>query len=149
VLEIPIPHYSRWIVAAGIALDCRAGCRDDREPQSLRDHRRVAGKWTEKDIEVEVTDGNLIIKGEKQEEKEEKQKDYYLHERHFGSFNAASKRPASERPEESMPTKSRRASKKGVLTGDAAEEARGAEASKEGRGEGSRLKASQARGPSS
>ena len=26
------------------------------------------------------------IKGEKQEEKEEKKKDYYLHERHIGSF---------------------------------------------------------------
>jgi HSP20 family protein len=27
-----------------------------------------------------------MIKGEKQEEKEEKKKDYYLHERSFGSF---------------------------------------------------------------
>jgi HSP20 family protein len=35
---------------------------------------------------VKVTNGNLTIKGEKQEEKEEKKKDYYLHERHFGSF---------------------------------------------------------------
>jgi HSP20 family protein len=40
----------------------------------------------EKNIEVKVVNGNLIIKGEKQEEKEEKKKDYYLHERHFGSF---------------------------------------------------------------
>jgi HSP20 family protein len=40
----------------------------------------------EKNIEVKVTDGSLTIKGEKQEEKEEKKKDYYLHERHFGSF---------------------------------------------------------------
>jgi HSP20 family protein len=40
----------------------------------------------EKNIEVKVTNGNLTIKGEKQEEKEEKKKDYYLHERHFGSF---------------------------------------------------------------
>jgi HSP20 family protein len=40
----------------------------------------------EKDIEVKVVSGNLMIKGEKQEEKEEKQKDYYLHERRFGSF---------------------------------------------------------------
>ena len=29
---------------------------------------------------------NLIIKGEKQEEKEEKKKDYYMRERNFGSF---------------------------------------------------------------
>lgn len=40
----------------------------------------------EKDIEVKVANGDLLIKGEKQEEKEEKKKDYYLHERHFGSF---------------------------------------------------------------
>jgi HSP20 family protein len=40
----------------------------------------------EKDIEVKLTNGKLTIKGEKQEEKEEKKKDYYLHERHFGLF---------------------------------------------------------------
>jgi HSP20 family protein len=40
----------------------------------------------EKSIEVKLANGNLMIKGEKQEEKEEKEKDYYLHERHFGSF---------------------------------------------------------------
>ena len=40
----------------------------------------------EKNIEVKVVNGNLTIKGEKQEEKEEKKKDYYLHERNFGSF---------------------------------------------------------------
>lgn len=40
----------------------------------------------EKDIEVKLVDGELTIKGEKQEEKEEKKKDYYLHERHFGAF---------------------------------------------------------------
>ena len=40
----------------------------------------------EKNVEVKVTNGNLTIKGEKREEKEEKKKDYYLNERHFGSF---------------------------------------------------------------
>lgn len=40
----------------------------------------------EKNIEVKLADGGLTIKGEKKEEKEEKKKDYYLHERHFGSF---------------------------------------------------------------
>jgi len=40
----------------------------------------------EKTIEVKLADGSLTIKGEKQEEKEEKKKDYYLHERHFGAF---------------------------------------------------------------
>ena len=40
----------------------------------------------EKNIEVKLVNGGLTIKGEKREEKEEKKKDYYLHERHFGSF---------------------------------------------------------------
>ncbi|QYY32738.1 Hsp20/alpha crystallin family protein [Cupriavidus pinatubonensis] len=40
----------------------------------------------EKDIEVKLANGGLTIKGEKREEKEEKEKDYYLRERRFGSF---------------------------------------------------------------
>ena len=40
----------------------------------------------EKNIEVKVANGNLIIKGKRQEEKEEKENDYYLRERNFGSF---------------------------------------------------------------
>ncbi len=40
----------------------------------------------DKNVEVKVANGSLTIKGEKQEEKEERKKDYYLHERHFGSF---------------------------------------------------------------
>ncbi len=40
----------------------------------------------EKNIEVKLINGNLTIKGEKRDEKEEKKKDYYLHERSFGAF---------------------------------------------------------------
>jgi HSP20 family protein len=40
----------------------------------------------EKNIEVKVADDVMTIKGEKREEKEEKNKDYYLSERSFGSF---------------------------------------------------------------
>ncbi len=40
----------------------------------------------EKDVEVKLSNGNLVIKGEKKEEKEEREKDYYLSERRFGSF---------------------------------------------------------------
>jgi HSP20 family protein len=43
----------------------------------------------EKNIEVKYADGVLTIKGEKHEEKEEKQKDYHMHERTFGSFHRA------------------------------------------------------------
>ena len=50
----------------------------------------------EKNIEVKVVNGNLTIKGEKQEEeKEERKKDYYLHERNFGSFERSSGIPDS------------------------------------------------------
>ena len=41
----------------------------------------------EKDVEVKVTNDVMTIKGEKKEEKEEKGKDYYRMERHYGSFN--------------------------------------------------------------
>lgn len=37
-------------------------------------------------VELTLRNGNLVLKGEKQEEKEEKSKDYYLKERQFGSF---------------------------------------------------------------
>ena len=47
----------------------------------------------EKNIEVKLADGGLTIKGEKQEEKEEKKKDYYLSERHFGSFERSFRLP--------------------------------------------------------
>ncbi len=40
----------------------------------------------EKDIEVEIANSVLTIRGKKQEEKEEKKKDYYVRERSFGSF---------------------------------------------------------------
>jgi len=40
----------------------------------------------EKDVEVMLSDGRLTIKGEKKQEKKEKEKDYYLHERSYGSF---------------------------------------------------------------
>jgi HSP20 family protein len=39
-----------------------------------------------KNIDVQVSDGMLTIKGEKQEEKEEKTKDRHVSERRYGSF---------------------------------------------------------------
>lgn len=40
----------------------------------------------EKDVDVEVADNVLTIKGEKKSEKEEKEKDYHLIERSYGAF---------------------------------------------------------------
>jgi len=65
----------------------------------------------EKTIEVKVADGVMTIKGEKQEEKEEKKKDYYLHERSFGSFQRS-----FELPESVDPDNIEASFKKGVLT---------------------------------
>lgn len=65
----------------------------------------------EKDIEVKVVNGDLMIKGEKQEEKEEKQKDYYLHERRFGSFERR-----FQVPQGADTDKIEASFKKGVLT---------------------------------
>jgi len=48
----------------------------------------------EKNIEVKFADGVLTIKSEKREEKEEKNKDYYLSERSFGSFQRSFQVPS-------------------------------------------------------
>ncbi|MGA9442700.1 MAG: Hsp20/alpha crystallin family protein [Methyloceanibacter sp.] len=47
----------------------------------------------EKDIDVKFADGVLTIKGEKREESEEKQKDYYRSERRFGAFQRSFRVP--------------------------------------------------------
>jgi len=65
----------------------------------------------EKDVEVKLVNGNLTIKGKKEEEKEEKEKDYYLHERRFGSFERSF--PV---PDEVDADKIEASFKKGVLT---------------------------------
>lgn len=40
----------------------------------------------EKNIEIKLSNGCLILTGEKRDEREEKRRDYYLSERHYGSF---------------------------------------------------------------
>ena len=40
----------------------------------------------ESNIDLKFSDGTLTIKGEKKDEREEKQKDYHLSERRYGSF---------------------------------------------------------------
>ena len=54
----------------------------------------------EKNIEVKLSNGNLIIKGEKREESEEKKKGYYLSERHYGSFERIFQLPKGVDPEQ-------------------------------------------------
>jgi len=40
----------------------------------------------QKNIEIKLSDGSLVIKGEKREETQENRKGYHLSERHYGSF---------------------------------------------------------------
>lgn len=49
----------------------------------------------EKNIEVKLADGVLTIKGEKQEAKEEKEKNYYRRERSYGAFERSFEVPDS------------------------------------------------------
>jgi len=65
----------------------------------------------EKNIEVKLVNGGLTIKGEKREDKEEKKKDYYVHERSFGSFERS-----FALPEGVDADKIEASFKKGVLT---------------------------------
>ena len=65
----------------------------------------------EKDIDVKFADGVLTIKGEKKEESEERQKDYYRSERRFGAFQRSFRVPDGVEPDEIEATV-----KNGVLT---------------------------------
>lgn len=49
---------------------------------------------TSKDIELTVTEDVLTLKGEKKEEREEKEKDYYLTERRYGSVHRTFRVPS-------------------------------------------------------
>jgi len=49
--------------------------------------------YDEKSIEVKTANGNLVIRGERKDEKEQKEKDYYLRERHSGSFERSFRIP--------------------------------------------------------
>lgn len=64
----------------------------------------------QEDIEVTLSEGMLTIKGEKKQEEEEKGKDFYRKERHFGSF-----RRSVPVPGEVDESKIRASFKKGVL----------------------------------
>lgn len=50
---------------------------------------------TEKDIEVKLTDDMLTLKGEKRQEKEEKDETFHLTERSYGSFERSFRLPPS------------------------------------------------------
>lgn len=49
----------------------------------------------QENIDIKLSNGNLIIKGEKKEDKEEKRKGYHLSERHYGAFERVFNLPKS------------------------------------------------------
>jgi HSP20 family protein len=65
----------------------------------------------EKDIKLEIVNDTLTISGEKKQEKEEKEKDYYRMERSYGSFQRV-----LSLPEDADQEKINATFKKGVLT---------------------------------
>ena len=65
----------------------------------------------EKDVQVNLADGVLTIRGEKNAEKEEKDKNYRLVERSYGSFERSIELPDGVKPEDVKATIA-----KGVLT---------------------------------
>jgi HSP20 family protein len=65
----------------------------------------------EKDVQINVADNVLTIKGEKKSEKEEKDKNYRLVERSYGSFSRSIELPAGINPDSIKATIA-----KGVLT---------------------------------
>jgi HSP20 family protein len=65
----------------------------------------------EKDIEISISDGSLVLKGEKKEEQEEKHKNYYRLERSSGYFHREIAFPCDVDAD-----KAQAVFKKGVLT---------------------------------
>ena len=65
----------------------------------------------EKDVKVEIVNDTLTISGEKKQEKEEKEKNYYRMERSYGSFQRV-----LSLPEDADQDKINATFKKGVLT---------------------------------
>ena len=67
---------------------CSAGRRCRRRREGIQDFRRASGLES-KDIELSVSGDRLVLRGEKREEKEQKDKNYYMSERAYGSFQRA------------------------------------------------------------
>jgi HSP20 family protein len=76
-LEVP------WPRAAGIAI---APAVDVVEKDKEYEITAELPGLDEKNIELKLSNGVLTLKGEKKEEKEQRDKDYYMSERRYGSF---------------------------------------------------------------
>jgi HSP20 family protein len=59
---------------------------------------------TKDNVKVEVTEGDLVIQGERKEEKEQKEKGYYACERSYGAFYRAVPLPEGVKADEAKAT---------------------------------------------
>jgi HSP20 family protein len=59
---------------------------------------------TKDHLKVEVSDGELVIQGERKEEKEQKEKGYYASERSYGAFYRALPLPEGVKADEAKAT---------------------------------------------
>jgi HSP20 family protein len=84
-LELPWPRETSWSLAPAIDLVA--------QENEYEITAELPG-LDEKNVEVKLSNGTLTIKGEKREEKEEREKDYYLSERRYGSFLRSFQVPA-------------------------------------------------------
>jgi HSP20 family protein len=75
--DLPWPQETQWSIDLAVDIS-----EKDKEYEISAELPGLS----EKDVEVKLSNGNLTIKGEKREEKEERDKDYYLCGRRFGSF---------------------------------------------------------------
>jgi HSP20 family protein len=76
-LDLPWPREGTWAITPAI---------DVSEKEKEYEITAELPGMDEKDIEVKLSNGTLMIKGEKKEHKEERDKDYFLSERRYGSF---------------------------------------------------------------
>ena len=112
------PQYRTFAAAAAEAKRSACSRAVGRRPDMILGKDTLSDEITaelpgmdEKNVEVKLINGVLTIKGEKQDDKEEKKKDYYMRERSFGSFQRSFQVP------EGVDTDKIEANfKKGVLT---------------------------------
>jgi HSP20 family protein len=84
-LELPWPREAGFAIAPAV---------DFAENEKEYELTAELPGMNEKDIEIKLSDDMLTIKGEKKEEKEEREKGYYVSERRYGSFRRTFQLPA-------------------------------------------------------
>jgi len=79
-LDLPWPRETQWRLNPAV---------DVAETDKQFEITAELPGMSEKDVEVTLADGSLVITGEKKEERETKESDTYLSERRYGSFMRA------------------------------------------------------------